>query len=107
MSDHEYRPEQVEWDDSTEPVGGAEQPEGRPPEAGSAEPTGSDRPPKGRRIKRRVRRLTKEPVSKRAQFSGEQRLLILDVWRRSALPAADFAPLVGVSVHSLYKWKRV
>ena len=108
MSDYEYRPDQVEQDDGAEPVGGAEQPGGRPPEAGSAEPTGSDRPEgRGRRIKRRVRRLTKEPEGKRAQFSGEQRLLILDVWRRSSLPAADFAPLVGVSVQSLYKWKRV
>jgi len=33
-------------------------------------------------------------------------LLILDVWRRSSLPAADFAPLVGVSMHSLYKWRK-
>jgi transposase InsO family protein len=41
------------------------------------------------------------------RYSGEQRLLILDVWRRSALPAADFAPLVGVSMPSLYKWKKV
>jgi transposase InsO family protein len=32
--------------------------------------------------------------------------LLLDTWRRSGLPAADFAPLVGVSKHTLYDWKR-
>ena len=35
-----------------------------------------------------------------------QRLLLLDTWRRSQLPAPDFADLVGVSKHSLYAWKK-
>src|SRR5262245_26820871 len=39
-------------------------------------------------------------------FSYEQRLLILDVWCRSGLPAGDFAPLVGLSKFTLYEWKR-
>ena len=39
------------------------------------------------------------------RFSPEQRLLILDSWLRSKLPAADFAPLVGISLHTLRKWK--
>ena len=39
-------------------------------------------------------------------FTPEQRLLILDSWRRSGLPAGDFAPLVGVSKHTLYAWKK-
>jgi transposase InsO family protein len=39
------------------------------------------------------------------QFSPAQRLLILDSWKRSGLPAGDFAPLVGVSKHTLYGWK--
>src|SRR5262245_23240770 len=30
-------------------------------------------------------------------FTPEQRLLVLDAWRRSGLPAGDFAPLVGIS----------
>jgi transposase len=33
-------------------------------------------------------------------------LLLLDTWRRSGLPARDFAPLVGVSRHTLYAWKK-
>ncbi len=35
----------------------------------------------------------------------EQRLLVLDAWRRSGVPAGDFAPLVGISRHTLYAWK--
>ena len=40
-----------------------------------------------------------------SRFSVEQRLLILDSWLRSKLPAGDFAPLVGVSLHTLRAWK--
>ena len=32
--------------------------------------------------------------------------MILDTWRRSGLPAGDFAVLVGVSKHTLYAWKK-
>jgi len=35
-----------------------------------------------------------------------QRLLLLDTWQRSGLPAGDFAALVGVSKHTLYAWKK-
>lgn len=42
----------------------------------------------------------------KAQVNAQQRLLILDLWRRSALPAGDFAELVGVSRHTLYAWKK-
>ena len=44
--------------------------------------------------------------STETNFTPEQRLLILDTWRRSGLPAGDFAPLVGVSKHTLYAWKK-
>jgi transposase InsO family protein len=39
-------------------------------------------------------------------LTPEQRLLLLDTWRRSGLPAGDFASLVGVSKHTLYSWKK-
>jgi transposase InsO family protein len=39
-------------------------------------------------------------------LSAEQRLLLLDTWRRSGLPAGDFATLVGLSKHTLYAWKK-
>ena len=41
------------------------------------------------------------------QLTAEQRLLILDTWHRSGLPAKGFAPLVGVSKHTLYDWKHI
>jgi transposase InsO family protein len=40
-------------------------------------------------------------------FTPAQRLLILDVWGRSALPGSDFAALIGMSAAALYKWKRL
>ena len=56
----------------------------------------------GQRGKRLV--LPKEAGTR--NWSPEQRLLILDTWRRSGLPAADFADLVDVSKHTLYAWKK-
>jgi len=65
---------------------------------------GSDcpRPPSGLR---RGRRLVK-PAAKPESLNAEQRLLLLDTWLRSGLPASDFAALVGVSKHTLYSWKK-
>ena len=40
------------------------------------------------------------------KLTPQQRLLILDTWRRSGLPAGDFASLVGVTKHTLYSWKK-
>ena len=53
-------------------------------------PRGPRRSPKGRQL-----RLPEE--AKRHTFTPQQRLLMLDTWRRSGLPAQDFAALVGVS----------
>jgi len=53
----------------------------------------------------RGRRLVKPADQTRTVFTAEQRILILDTWRRSGLSARDFAALVGVSKHTLYKWK--
>jgi transposase InsO family protein len=55
---------------------------------------------------RRTRKLVKESTRPRATPTAEQRLLLLDTWRRSALPAGDFAALVGVSKHTLYAWRK-
>jgi transposase InsO family protein len=41
-----------------------------------------------------------------APMTPQQRLLILDTWQRSGLPAGDFSTLVGVSKHTLYGWKQ-
>jgi transposase InsO family protein len=54
----------------------------------------------------RGRRLVRKTDTAPHAFTAEQRLLLLDTWRRSGLPAGDFAPLVGVSKHTLYAWQR-
>jgi transposase InsO family protein len=51
------------------------------------------------------RRLVK-PQTKAPALTAPQRLLLLDTWRRSQLPAGDFAALVGLSRHTLYAWKK-
>jgi len=55
---------------------------------------------------RRGRRLARPEEVKPPAYGPEQRLMILDCWQRSGLPAKDFATLVGVSKHTLYAWKR-
>jgi transposase InsO family protein len=55
---------------------------------------------------RRGRRLVKKADQKALALTPEQRLLLLDTWQRSGLPAADFAALVGLSRYTLYEWKR-
>src|SRR5262249_9647477 len=55
---------------------------------------------------RRGRRLVKKDQAKPPVIAAEQKLLLLDTWRRSGLPAGDFAALVGLSKHTLYSWKK-
>jgi len=58
-----------------------------------------------RRRTRRARTTRPTDAAGRLHFTPNQRLLILDSWLRSKLPAKDFSGLVGVSQHTLYKWK--
>jgi transposase InsO family protein len=60
---------------------------------------------RGARRRGSSRALTKKPAVTRPPLTAEQRLLMLDTWIRSGLPAGDFAPLIGISKHTLYKWK--
>lgn len=53
----------------------------------------------------RGRRLVKES-DKPSSLTPAQRLLLLDTWRRSGLPAGEFAALCGMSKHTLYAWKK-
>ena len=64
----------------------------------SRRPLGWNGKPKGRGLVK--------PDEVRLAFSPHERLLILDTWQRSGLPAGDFAPLVGLSKHTLYLWKK-
>lgn len=82
-------------DDYPEEMGlGAELPEEAPPR----ERPRLRQPARGRRLAAK----TDPPAP---PLTADQRLLLLDVWRRSGLPAGDFAALVGLSKHSLYDWK--
>jgi len=92
-------PEQVPENPSTKPEPGYE---------ASAAPYAGVKLPRGRvgwDGSRKGRKLVK-PDEVRLPFSPHERLLILDTWQRSGLPAGDFAPLVGLSKHTLYLWKK-
>src|SRR5262245_24828681 len=91
-----------------------ERPNPLPGDADAGFPAGTAGPPRGAATPGRpplcgrgprpgpaLRKPQPEPA-----FTPEQRLLILDAWRRSGLPAGDFAPLVGLSRHTLYAWKK-
>jgi transposase InsO family protein len=87
-------------DDEDEAVADAE-PGEQPPDAPEADLFPLV-PPSGRKTRRKVIR----EQTTRQSFTPQQKLLLLDTWQRSGLPAKDFSPLVGVSPNSLYKWKR-
>jgi hypothetical protein len=53
-----------------------------------------------------TRRRLAKPELRRPPLTAKERLLLFDTWRRSKLPAADFAVLVGLTSHTLHEWKR-
>ena len=63
------------------------------------------RPPKPR--PRKPKSLSLPAEAKHQAFTPQQRLLLLDTWRRSGLPGKDFSALVGISKHTLYKWSQL
>ena len=63
-------------------------------------------PPKLVKRKTRQRGTLSKPSPKSQTLSPQQKLLLLDTWSRSGLPARDFGALVNVSRHTLYAWKR-
>jgi transposase InsO family protein len=90
-----------------EDVAAVEEDAARAPEGGAESEstvTGAMLPPLGQG--RRGRRLVPKNQGKPASLTPEQRLLLLDTWRRSGLPAGDFAALVGLSKYTLYMWKK-
>ena len=54
----------------------------------------------------RLKRTARPEAQREKEFAGEQRLLMLDTWLRSKLPATEFADLVGVAPHTLYGWRK-
>ena len=77
-----------------------------PPESVRSEPPLAALESVPRLSARKKGRRLKKPQLPRSPLTPEQRLLLLDTWRRSGLPASDFASLVGVSKHTLYAWKK-
>ena len=57
------------------------------------------------RARRKGQRLVK-PENRPRPVTGEQRMWLLDMWERSAIPGSDFAALVGISRYTLYAWKK-
>jgi transposase InsO family protein len=47
-----------------------------------------------------------QPAEPPPAMSPQQRLLLLDTWQRSGLPAGDFADLVGINKTTLLGWQR-
>ena len=87
------------------PATGAPSPGADPPDPGGP-PAVPNLAGRVREPRPRDRRALRKPTENETQFTPEQRLLVLDAWRRSGLPAGDFAPLVGLSRHTLYAWKK-
>jgi transposase InsO family protein len=50
--------------------------------------------------------LPQQAAASTRQLSADQKLLILDTWQRSGLPASDFGAIVGLSKQTLYAWKK-
>ena len=62
-------------------------------EPASAEPFSESVGPPRLRPMRKGQRLVRKPARPKLQISPEQRLLVLDTWRRSGLPATDFSTI--------------
>jgi transposase InsO family protein len=56
--------------------------------------------------RRRTRQQIRQERRRRKDYTPRERLLILDAWTRTRLPAKDFGGLLGISIHTLYKWRQ-
>jgi len=52
------------------------------------------------------RSMQKKAEAPAPAITPEQRLLLLDTWRRSGLGGTEFAAMTGVARHTLYVWKK-
>jgi hypothetical protein len=55
--------------------------------------------------RRRTRQQIRQERRRRKDYTPRERLLILDAWTRTRLPAKDFGGLLGISIHTLYSLK--
>ncbi len=63
-------------------------------------------PPAPPNLMARRRGVLSKPKRAQTPLSAQQKLLLLDTWQRSGLPARDFAALVNLSHHTLYAWRK-
>jgi hypothetical protein len=77
-----------------------------PPGQTVSEDVAAPLPPKITRRRRGGGALRKPGEAGAAPIGPEQRVLLLDTWQRSGLPAGDFAALVGISKWTLVSWKK-
>ncbi len=94
-------------EESAGPIGvGSARGEGA--DAGGGVADGEAGAPPVRRLKVRRKapiRRAPEPET-RSTLTAEERFLVLDAWKRSALPASEFSKIVQVSPHTLNAWRR-
>jgi transposase InsO family protein len=57
-------------------------------------------------FRRKQRAMVLPGLEERPTLTPEQRLLVLDSWQRSGLPAQEFGTIAGLSAHTLYAWRR-
>jgi len=88
-----------QWEEPWSPPQGENE---EPPPAGEEEFEVSPMPPN---LTARRRGTLAKPKT-RVNLTPTQKLLLLDTWQRSGLPARDFGALVDVSRHTLYAWKK-
>jgi len=62
---------------------------------------------RGQRPARKAEEAVGEAKVDRTAYTPTERILLLDTWKRSGLPAEDFAQLVRVTVSTLYHWKKL
>jgi len=106
---------QEDFDDSNLPEDGAGLVEDFPPEDYMEEPAPAPEQPQRILFGRgknspytRGARIVKPGTAPkmRSGLTPEQKLLLLDTWERSGLPIREFASVVNISRHSLYKWRQ-
>jgi len=86
--------------------GGDEVAGARPEGRGAGGAAGAREPFRGPGRPNRLKKTVRPEAGREREFTGEQRLLMLDTWLRSKLPATEFSELVGVRAHTLYSWRK-
>lgn len=96
------QPEEAPWEEG-ELTWPDEDPDASSGEEKASPPSGAKRRRKSVENSRALALDTERPTQ---SVTPEQKLLLIDAWKRSGLPGTDFAELVGFSYKTLYQWRR-